>query len=254
MGNFEKLSVLVIVVIIVMILVVAIYTWTDNPDQSATTGPSGTETVERAEIGPFNDPKGTTPGEHSWERIFNDPPEKPFEPKPIPTVTPVPTPTPDPEPTPDPTPQPSEEAKPAEGPGENWKYTIKPGDTLSEIAMRELGTWRRQKEILKLNPGLDPNTLRVGQQITMPPKGAVAPNPPKDGEEGTPAAGGSSRPVPGEYYVTRSGDTLERISKKAYRTSNYWGEIWARNLSVLSAPEDVVPGMKLFIPKVTPFK
>ena len=34
MGNFEKLSVLVIVVIIVMILVVALYTWTDNPDSS----------------------------------------------------------------------------------------------------------------------------------------------------------------------------------------------------------------------------
>ena len=35
MGNFEKLSVLVIVVIIVMILVVALYTWTDNPDQTS---------------------------------------------------------------------------------------------------------------------------------------------------------------------------------------------------------------------------
>ena len=31
MGNFEKLSVLVIGVIIVMILVVALYTWTDDP-------------------------------------------------------------------------------------------------------------------------------------------------------------------------------------------------------------------------------
>ena len=36
MGNFEKLSVLVIVVIIVMILVVALYTWQDNGDESTT--------------------------------------------------------------------------------------------------------------------------------------------------------------------------------------------------------------------------
>ena len=35
MGNFEKLSVLVIGVIIVMILVVALYTWTDNPATEA---------------------------------------------------------------------------------------------------------------------------------------------------------------------------------------------------------------------------
>ena len=50
MGNFEKLSVLVIVVIIVMILVVAIYVRTDNPDQSATTG-TPPETFARGDNG-----------------------------------------------------------------------------------------------------------------------------------------------------------------------------------------------------------
>src|SRR5204863_4755305 len=47
MGNFEKLSVLVIVVIIVMILVVALYTWTDNPDAAAKDGGSNVATQQK---------------------------------------------------------------------------------------------------------------------------------------------------------------------------------------------------------------
>ncbi|MFM8980870.1 MAG: LysM peptidoglycan-binding domain-containing protein [Planctomycetia bacterium] len=50
MGNFEKLSVLVIVVIIVMILVVAIYEWTGSPDE-ASTDPAST-TAASAPVAP----------------------------------------------------------------------------------------------------------------------------------------------------------------------------------------------------------
>lgn len=52
------------------------------------------------------------------------------------------------------------------------RYTIKPGDTLGEIAMRELGTVRRLNEIVTLNPKTlaDPDIVPVGVTILLPVK------------------------------------------------------------------------------------
>lgn len=49
-------------------------------------------------------------------------------------------------------------------------YTIKKGDTLGEISMRELGTIRRMNEIIKLNPVVlrDPDTAPIGAAIRLP--------------------------------------------------------------------------------------
>ena len=45
---------------------------------------------------------------------------------------------------------------------------IQKGDVLSRIAQRELGSASRWKEIVALNPGLDPNRLMVGKKLRMP--------------------------------------------------------------------------------------
>lgn len=49
-------------------------------------------------------------------------------------------------------------------------YVVKGGDTLDKISSRLLGTSKRWKEILDLNPGLDPKKLKVGQTIKVPAK------------------------------------------------------------------------------------
>lgn len=51
-----------------------------------------------------------------------------------------------------------------------WRYVVKKGDTLSEIAQHQLGTMKRQDEIKKLNPGLKADTLKAEDQILMPPR------------------------------------------------------------------------------------
>ena len=51
-----------------------------------------------------------------------------------------------------------------------WLYVVKKGDSLGEIARRELGTTRRQAEIARLNAGAAPLMLRVGQRLLMPPR------------------------------------------------------------------------------------
>ena len=49
-----------------------------------------------------------------------------------------------------------------------FQYQIKKGDTLLTIAARELGDTKRVNEILDLNPGIDPEHLRVGAIINLP--------------------------------------------------------------------------------------
>jgi nucleoid-associated protein YgaU len=51
-------------------------------------------------------------------------------------------------------------------------YTVKQGDTLSEIAERELGAASRWKEIFEANRGSisDPNRIGVGQKLKLPSK------------------------------------------------------------------------------------
>ena len=49
-------------------------------------------------------------------------------------------------------------------------YTIRKSDTLWSIAKRRLGSGRRWKEIVAVNPGLDPTKLQPGQTIKLPPE------------------------------------------------------------------------------------
>jgi len=50
-------------------------------------------------------------------------------------------------------------------PADSVEYTIKAGDTLYNLA-REYNT--TVDIILRVNPGLDPNNLQIGQKICMP--------------------------------------------------------------------------------------
>ena len=47
-------------------------------------------------------------------------------------------------------------------------YTVQRGDTLGQIATRELGSSKRMSEIVALNKGLDPNHLLVGRTLVLP--------------------------------------------------------------------------------------
>lgn len=64
-------------------------------------------------------------------------------------------------------------AAPAPAPGApqtGYNYEIKAGDTIAAIAKayRAQGIKVSTEEILKANPGLNPNTLKVGQKIFIP--------------------------------------------------------------------------------------
>ncbi len=88
-------------------------------------------------------------------------------------------------------PQPQPIVVPAKGPSENpagargdaapqrnddrgasaEEYIVKPGDTLSSIAQARYGTPTQASLIAKFNTLSNPNALRVGQRLRLPPKG-----------------------------------------------------------------------------------
>ena len=67
------------------------------------------------------------------------------------------------------------------------RYTVQKGDTLSQIALDELGSAQRWKEIAELNPGLDPTAMMAGTSLVMPSDRRAAPPPSVAKSEPAPA-------------------------------------------------------------------
>lgn len=56
-------------------------------------------------------------------------------------------------------------------------YVVKPGDSLSAISQRTLGTSKRWEELMALNKISDPTKIRVGQVLNLPGGGLSATEP-----------------------------------------------------------------------------
>lgn len=48
------------------------------------------------------------------------------------------------------------------------QHTVGPGETLYAISRTHLGDGRRWRDVVAINPGLDPTALVVGQQLVLP--------------------------------------------------------------------------------------
>ena len=56
--------------------------------------------------------------------------------------------------------------------GVHTAWQIEAGDTYAAIARKQLGDLRRADELKDLNPDIDPQRLRIGQTIWLPPRDA----------------------------------------------------------------------------------
>lgn|GEM_PF-1078254 len=88
----------------------------------------------------------------------------------------------------------------SEGPGELLQYPVEPGDILSDIAIKFNTS---VTDIRRANPGLDPNSLSVGQVLRIP-GATIEPTEEVDPEDREP---GVSTP-----YFVELGDTLGEIA------------------------------------------
>ena len=122
--------------------------------------------------------------------------------------------------------QPQADAKALPPPEPEYtEYVVKRGDMLSRICVK-YGV--KQRDVLKLNPGLNPNKLFVGKKIRLPGVHDVpAAKPAKDAKDVKPAAKGDAANVkapvtkkaaykpydgPTTEYVVKSGDHIGKIA------------------------------------------
>ena len=237
MGNFEKLSVLVIGVIIVMILVVALYTWTDDPAADPTLAvreePAELPIVDEPQVDPDVIPSEDPEESVWWPKDEVDPDGEAGEGDGPDSVEPFVVPD-----------QPADE--PADQPAVAQEKTVKVkrNETLSHIALRELGKAGLWKLIADRNNIDNPASIREGMTLVIPVVDRAAPG----GNKPTVAAGGTGAVKPGGEYTVKGGDTIQKIALAAFGTTERWPDIWFANFERIEDPRFLRQGMKLSIP------
>ena len=253
MGNFEKLSVVVIVVIIVMILVVALYTWTDSPQ-------SGTTVVEKPAASGVMDPMSP-----AFTPVMALPPavgpsakpelaggarsvQDPLHPSSLAVVPPFDPLRPGELGTTPPAEEPKAEAK---------THKVVAGDTLGKISTQYYHSSKHVSEIQKANPDVNALALRPGMILVIPALAdAKAEKPTKDaGGEGKDVIKAVESPKAvaklqaGDLYTVRKGDKLPEIARRTYGSIDRWPDVWLENYDKIADPDVLIPGTRLKLPK-----
>lgn len=130
-------------------------------------------------------------------------------------------------------------------------YRVQAGDTLSEIAQRELGSARRWQEIVAANPGLDPSKLRAGATIQIPGAqaarssgGAALASSPRTAAKPEPQRAPVSTKA--HTWKVQKGESLWKIAQASLGDGKRWREIASLNPKV--NPNQLEPGQVLTLP------
>lgn len=125
---------------------------------------------------------------------------------------------------------------------ETWEedlkeYVWRKGDSWADIAERYYGDRRKVELLRQFNEGQ--RTPRTGDAILVPVF---------DGRERNAEVITSVDEQGAEFYEVVDGDSLWGISKKVYGKGHLWERIFEANGNLLKSPDDVQPGMELYIP------
>lgn len=135
----------------------------------------------------------------------------------------------------------STEPKPA---GETRTYVIQAGDTFSSIALEHYGDSRFYKLIVDANPKVDPNRMKLGTTITIPPLPESTLSP-RDDTTDVPAESLD----PTRQYQVQVGDSLHSIASRLYGDSQMWSKIYDLNKTQIGDnPARLKLGMVLALP------
>lgn len=130
---------------------------------------------------------------------------------------------------------------PAAAPAQS--HTIQLGETFSSISAEYYGDAKYYKALVDANPQVDPNKLKPGIVIKVPP---LAKREPRSDTVDVPSI---SKIDPTKQYVVKSGDSLSRIATTLYGDQNMWQAIYDLNKTTIGdSPARLKLGMVLNLP------
>lgn len=123
-------------------------------------------------------------------------------------------------------------------------YVVQQGDTLSDIARRELGSASKWQVVRDANADVlrGSETVRTGMKLKIPARSAAVASTP------APASSGAASGAGAKTYKVQSGDTLTSIASRMLGSGSRWREIQRANESVLHGSDRISLGMELTIP------
>ena len=119
-------------------------------------------------------------------------------------------------------------------------YTVKDGETLGEIASRELGSFKMWREIASLNEIADPSRIMPGRVLRMPTQKTV--------NVKEPVTLRTTVRIGDRIHIVIDGDTMSSIAGEYYDDVNKYGVIVNANPKV--DPNRLKIGTTLTIPKL----
>ncbi len=130
------------------------------------------------------------------------------------------------------------------GSPEYTEYTVQARDSLWTIAASWFGDGSKWDLIARANPTIDPQHLREGMVLRLPPRDAESS--PVDRSESRSDAQSDDG---GVQYVVRSGDTLSSIARVYYGSESLWHRIYEANREAIGDdPKRLQVDMRLTIP------
>jgi nucleoid-associated protein YgaU len=119
---------------------------------------------------------------------------------------------------------------------------VKPGDTLSGLAERHLGSSKRWRELLNANRKTlnRPGRLQAGMKLVLPTSAATSGPPPV-----TPRVVPSNAKNP---YKIQPGDNLTRIAESQLGDGSRWHDIFAANRDRLANADTLRVGQEILMP------
>jgi nucleoid-associated protein YgaU len=136
-------------------------------------------------------------------------------------------------------------------------HIVRAGETLSSIALQAYGSSSLYHHILRANPGVNPNNLKLGTALKLPKLEDLktAGSPSAAGGPGELSDGG--RPIkeepkidPSRQYRVTSGDSLYKIAMRLYGKSAYVDKLYERNKATIGPnPTRLKLGMILDLPE-----
>jgi LysM repeat protein len=118
------------------------------------------------------------------------------------------------------------------------QWTVKPGDTLWDIAQATMGDGSQWQKLWQTNKSLisNPDELQPGIVLTIP------------SESPTTGAATSSAPACQSSYTVKPGDSLVTIARDELGDESLWQTIWAANKDSIPFANMLSVGQRLVLP------